>query len=82
MLYIFCIALLYHFKTREEKMFMSEKKIIEQAYPSLNITQKTIDGILRRPSFYRGHVRTSIGKIYTTTEFKKRSDDVLGKRMP
>ena len=63
-------------------MFMAEKNILEQAYPSLNITQKTIDGILKRPSFYRGHVRTSIGKIYTTDEFKKRSDAVLGKRMP
>lgn len=63
-------------------MTENNKKIIDQAYPSLNITQKTIDGILRRPSFYRGHVRTSIGKIYTTDNFKKRSDDVLGKRMP
>ena len=75
-------ALLSCFKIRKEKMFMAEKKIIEQAYPSLNITQNTIDGILKRPSFFRGHVRTSIGRIYTTSEFKKRSDDVLGKSMP
>ncbi len=63
---------------------MSEKKtdITEQAYPSLNITQETIDNILKRPSFFRGHVRTSIGRIYTTSGFKKRSDEVLGKRMP
>ena len=63
-------------------MTESNVKIIDQAYPSLNITKKTIDEALKRPSFFRGHVRTSIGKFYTTDGFKKRSEDVLGKRLP
>lgn len=56
--------------------------ILEKAYPALNIDKNTIDEILKHPKFFRGNVRTSTGKIYTTDEFKERSDKILGKKMP
>lgn len=56
--------------------------MMEQTYPKLNITQKTIDEILSHPKFFRGHVRTLMGKIYTTDQFEKRSDSILGKKLP
>lgn len=46
------------------------------------INEETIAGILRHPKFFRGHVRTATGKIYKTGEFEKRSDRVLGMRLP
>ncbi len=63
---------------------MGEKKIsiLEQPYAMPYINEKTIDGILNHPQMFRGHVRTSTGKIYTTDEFKEKSDRVLGKKMP
>lgn len=64
-------------------MFKSkEKSILEKAYIMPNIDNNTIRGILKHPKFFRGHVRTSIGKIYKTDEFKKRSDKILGMKMP
>ena len=42
----------------------------------------TIKEILRHPKFFIGHVRTATGKIYKTGEFEKRSDRVLGMRLP
>lgn len=59
-----------------------KKSLSEKGYSNPNIVKKTIAGILRHPTFFRGHVRTSIGKIYTSDEFKKRSDKILGKKMP
>lgn len=55
---------------------------LEKSYPPLRINDATIDNILKHPKFYRGHVRTSIGKIYKTGEFEKRSDEILGKELP
>ena len=63
-------------------MTMKEKNILEKEYPNLNITQKTINEILKHPKFFRGHVRTFMGKIYTNDDFKKRSDSVLSKKLP
>ena len=47
-----------------------------------DIDEKTIEGILNYPEFFRGHVRTAMGKIYTSDEFKRRSDEVLGRELP
>lgn len=46
------------------------------------IDDETIKGILSHPKFFRGHVRTAVGKIYKTGEFEKRSDRVLGMKLP
>ena len=46
------------------------------------INDSTIKGILNHPKFFRGHVRTAIGNIYKTGEFEKRSDRVLGTKLP
>lgn len=46
------------------------------------INDETIKGILSYPKFFRGHVRTAVGKIYKTGEFEKRSDRVLGMKLP
>lgn len=59
-----------------------ERKILEQPYRSPRITEKTIEEILKNPRLYRGHVRTAMGSVYKTDDFKRMSDDVLGKRMP
>ncbi len=58
------------------------RDILEKAYPALNITDETINDILKRPKFFRGHVRTAMGRIYTTEGFRKRSDEVLKKQLP
>lgn len=56
--------------------------LLEKNYIQPDITQKTIDGILHHPQFFRGHVRTSVGKLYTGDEFAKRSNEVLAKKLP
>lgn len=57
-------------------------EILEKEYQMPKIDEKTIEGILSHPKFFRGHVRTAMGKLYTTDEFKKRSDEVLGRKLP
>lgn len=57
-------------------------EILEKDYQMPKIDEKTIEGILNHPKFYRGHLRTALGKIYTTDEFKKHSDEVLGRKLP
>ena len=58
------------------------KKISEKSYNMPVINDSTIKGILNHPKFFRGHVRTAIGNIYKTGEFEKRSDRVLGTKLP
>lgn len=41
------------------------------------INEKTIDNIKKHPSFYRGHIRTALGRVYKTDEFERKSDKVL-----
>lgn len=64
------------------KLRVRNYDILEKEYQTPKIDGKTIDGILRHPRFFRGHVRTAMGKLYTTGEFEKRSDEVLGRRLP
>lgn len=59
-----------------------EKIVQEKSYKMPLISAETIKGILRYPRFFRGHVRTAMGKIYKTGEFERRSDRVLGMKMP
>lgn len=56
--------------------------ILEQDYRMPNIDEKTIEGILNHPQFFRGHLRTAIGKIYKEGEFEKRRDEVLARKLP
>jgi hypothetical protein len=65
-------------------MKMKSKREIAQGkgYTMPQISDKTVHGILKHPKFFRGHIRTSAGKIYKTGEFEERSDRVLGMRMP
>lgn len=63
---------------------MAEKRsaVLERPYHAPIIDNKTIEEILSHPKFFRGHVRTSTGKLYTTEEFAERSDRILGEKMP
>lgn len=56
--------------------------ILEQNYKLPDIDEKTIEGILAHPQFYRGHLRTAIGKIYKKGEFEKRRDEVFARELP
>lgn len=56
--------------------------ILEQEYKIPNIDEKTIMGILSHPKFFRGHLRTVVGKIYKKGEFEKRRDEVLDRKLP
>ena len=56
--------------------------ILEAEYVIPHIKKSTIEKILKHPQFFRGHVRTEIGNIYTSDEFKKKSDEVLGRKLP
>lgn len=57
--------------------------ILEKDYPELNITEQTIENIKKHPRLYRNSpTRISMGKIYTTEEFQKRSDEILTMRLP
>jgi len=60
---------------------MLKESILEQEYKSPVITEETIKNIINHPRFFRGHVRTAMGKLYTNDEFKKRSDEILAKEM-
>lgn len=59
-----------------------KKNIPRRSYRIPVINDETIKGILGHPKFFRGHVRTATGKIYKTGEFEKRSDRILGMRLP
>lgn len=59
-----------------------EKVIQKKIYKMPLISAETVKGILRYPRFFRGHVRTAMGKIYKTGEFERRSDRVLEMKMP
>ncbi len=62
---------------------MIRKKITQKEVCKVPlIDDKTIKGILQHPRFFRGHIKTATGKLYKTGEFEKRSDKVLGMRMP
>ena len=62
---------------------MIRKKIMQKKVCKVPlIDDKTIERILQHPRFFRGHVKTATGKLYKTGEFEKRSDKVLGMRMP
>lgn len=61
---------------------MIKKSILEQEYKTPVITEETIKNIISHPRFFRGHVRTAMGRLYTNEEFKKRSDEILAKEMP
>ena len=56
--------------------------VIELPYRSPNFSKESIRKAIIRPRFFRGHVRTALGKLYTNKEFNKRSDDVLKRKMP
>ena len=56
--------------------------ILESEYVTPHVEKCTIEEILKHPQFFRGHVRTEIGNIYTSDEFKKKSDEVLGRKLP
>ena len=60
---------------------MIKKSILEQEYKTPVITEETIKNIISHPRFFRGHVRTAMGRLYTNEEFKKRSDEILAKEM-
>ena len=61
---------------------MIKKSILEQEYKTPVITEETIKNIISHPRFFRGHVRTAMGRLYTNEEFKKRSNEILAKEMP
>ena len=63
-------------------MINKSKEILEQDYPKLIITEKTIDAIMQHPKFFRGHIRTLMGKLYNSEEFEKKSDSILKQKMP
>ncbi len=68
---------------KKGKIMMKAKSIKqEKTYKMPIISDETIKGILKYPKLFREHVRTASGKIYKTGEFEKRSDRVLGMRMP
>ncbi len=57
--------------------------ILEKEYPELNITEEILKNIKNHPSLYSSApVKTFMGKIYTTEEFQKRSDEVLAMSLP
>ena len=58
------------------------KQVSEKSYSMPVINDSTIKGILNHPKFFRGHVRTAIGNINKSGEFEKRSDRVLGMKLP
>ena len=58
------------------------KPLSETSYSLPVLNDSTIKGILNHPKFFRGHVRTAIGNIYKSGEFEKRSDRVLGMKLP
>lgn len=61
---------------------MKKKRFKGKVYKTPMIDENTIKGILEHPKFFRGHVRTAVGKIYKVGEFEKRSDKVLGMKLP
>lgn len=61
---------------------MIKKSILEQEYKTTVITEETIKNIISHPRFFRGYVRTAMGRLYTNEEFKKRSNEILAKEMP
>lgn len=61
---------------------MIKKSILEQEYKTPVITEETIKNIIGHPRFFRGHARTTMGRLYTNEEFKKRSNEILAKEMP
>lgn len=64
-------------------MEMKKKySILEMDYKVPEINDKTIKEILNHPQKFRGHVRTSTGRLYKTGEFEKKSDEILTKQLP
>lgn len=72
-------------KLQERKHMMKlkkEKTTMGKSFKMPVIKNQTIKNILSHPKFFRGHVRTATGRIYKTGEFEKRSDKVLGMKLP
>lgn len=59
-----------------------QHEILEQVYTPPIVNKKTIEGIKNHSKLYRGHVRTSIGKIYKSGEFQKKREAILRRTLP
>lgn len=61
----------------------NKENILFKPYPKLNITEKTKENVLKHPSKHLNcDVRVRMGKFYTTSEFERRSKEVLDKTLP
>lgn len=56
--------------------------VLDVPYKTPIITKGTLKVTTSHPRFFRGHVRTSLGKLYTNEEFKERSNNILAKELP
>lgn len=61
---------------------MDKMAIIEMQFATPLVTEETIEDMKNRPKLHRGHINTSLGKVYKAGEFESRSDLVLNKKLP
>lgn len=71
-------------KESQELTYKDElRKILLEPYPELIITEELIENILSHPELYTtSPISTKTGNIYTSKDFAKRSDKVLGMELP
>ncbi len=61
---------------------MNKLAVMERNFNAPKITDKTLTDIKNNPKLYRGHVNTTVGKIYKSGEFEIYSDYILNKKLP
>jgi len=61
---------------------MNKLAIMKKNFTAPIITDKSLKDIENNPKLYRGHVHTTVGKLYKTGEFEMYSDYILNKKLP
>lgn len=57
-------------------------KILIEDYKTRKITKATIDDINARQQLYRGSVKASLGRVYTSDEYEMWKKNVMSKKLP
>jgi hypothetical protein len=60
----------------------NQSPIFSKEYANPTINDCTIANICNHPAFFRGHLRTTLGKLYKTGEFEKKSDIIMNTKLP
>ena len=58
------------------------KKIIFTDFTDKKVTNGSKKQVMDYPRLFRGSVKTSLGKFYTTDEYDKKRSDVLKIKLP